>query len=121
MGPPSGEIDILIGMNYAELQPTKKVTVGSLVLYKSSVKAPTSIILGGTLKSSDQGHQQGTCCLVMGESFWTSEDLGIAAPRACQNCRSCRECDFISSQLSFKEAEELEVIKENLTHDQKQE
>ena len=52
-----------------------------------------------------------------GSSFWASEELGIAAPKSCSNCRNCKACSFISSQLSFKEQQEYQIISENLKYD----
>merc|ERR1712082_68099 len=114
---PSGELQMLIGMDYPQLQPSKKTVVGNIALYKSYVKAPTSLILGGIFKSNPASKVTGICCLVSGSTFWGTEELGIAAPKSCSNCKNCKACSFLSSQLSFKEQQEYQVISENLKYD----
>ena len=130
--PPNGTIDLLIGMDYNHLYPIHKAQVGKLALYQSRLQPIEHLILGGKLDDNNQhsnnkpnkneSSRRSTCLLASGNiNFWSSEELGITPARACSNCQNCKDCSFISSQLSFQEQNEFEVISNNLKYDQKQE
>ena len=132
---PDGPIELLVGMPYASIHPTRIDSVNSLVLYKSIFGSGD--ILGGchpSLVVKDQlnafaeivahGQIQNTSvmcnvcrCKDPGIDFFSTEDLGVKLPARCARCKNCKTCTTDVYQLSMKELRELTVIEENLVLD----
>ena len=112
------DLDLLIGMDYASLHPAKKHSVDNLVVYRSCIKGTSPYLLGGVVES--QKKDDSVCCLVDSNAtkFFSVEDFGVRAQKSCKSCQNCSECNFISSQISNKEKAELEMIQNNLWHDE---
>ena len=127
---PRKDVDILVGMDYAHLQPESMARCENLVLYKSLFG--TRRILGGYHEAiridnkinmfvKTVAHARSIKIEVLkprtGVDFFTAETFGVNVPPKCRRCRSCKECTFDVNQISRCEQYELEVIKKNLKLD----
>ena len=129
---PVGEVDILIGMEYAEIHPRQIESNQGLVLYESDFG--TGRIVGGKNKAIHANEQISAKARLCAQvkitnvraikvpskptiDFFTSEQFGVRPPPSCNNCRNCKECAFYNQQLSREEKREGVVIKTNLKHD----
>ena len=129
---PSGEIDILIGNNYAPLHPDKKHVCQGLVLYQSQFG--TGKILGGahihvneTVSISAGAHlcAKARVCNVCvsrrllnpGLDFITTEAFGVEPPRICDDCKGCKNCTYDVHQISREDQEKIKLIREHMTLD----
>ena len=122
--PPSGSVDLLIGMSYVHLLPVQQEVVGQLAVYSSLFG--TGKLLGGQHEELDFrasrdplahsiSHLGGK--IVKPLDFITAEGMGIDIPRRCKSCQGCRECDFEVRSLSWKEQQELQEIEKGLELD----
>ena len=101
---PSGELELLVGMDYAKFQPNKKTVTGDLALYKSYIKGATKLVVGGVLHGR-KGSENETCCLIKNSSFWNTsgEELDTATPRSCQNCQNYKaENEILQENLKYQ-------------------
>ncbi len=117
---PSGEVQLLLGFDYPTLQPDKLCNINPrLVLYKSLLESSDSykLMVGGVVSNKAKMSDEKICNFVTQNDFWSVEQMGVTPARACRNCTNCNECKFISQSLTFKEQEELKLIKENLKYD----
>ena len=129
---PVGEVDILIGMEYADIHPRQIESNQGLVLYESDFG--TGRIVGGknkAIQASEQISAKARLCAQVkitnvraikvpskpSIDFFTSEQFGVRPPPICNNCKNCKECAFATQQLSREEKREHAVIKEKLKHD----
>ena len=129
---PLGEVDVLIGMEYADIYPRQMETNQGLVLYESDFG--TGRIVGGKNKAITANEQISAKARLCAQvkitnvraikvpqkpaiDFFTSEQFGVRPPPICNNCKNCKECAYESQQLSREERREHEVIKENLKLD----
>ena len=120
---PSGTVDILIGMDHAELLPLQIKSADRLVLYRS--RFGTGYLVGGVADSKTGGqlvHLAHRVCHAGGRAirhidFLSAESFGVDVPRRCRNCRGCKECSFKAHQLTYTEARELQEIEEGLSLD----
>ena len=129
---PMGEVDILLGMEYADMHPRQIESNQGLVLYESDYG--TGRIVGGKNKvihANEQISAKARLCAQVkitnvralkvpskpAIDFFTSEQFGVRPPPSCNNCRNCKECAFYTQQLSREEKREHMVIKANLKHD----
>lgn len=123
-------VDVLIGMNYANLHPEPLEKVGSLVLFQS--KFGSGRILGGQHKVVSVMNQVNHAAKIVsaakgikiellkastGVDFFSAEDLGIKAPVKCKKCKGCKDCVEMND-MSRCEQYELEVIRNNLKFDE---
>ena len=107
---PSGEIDVLIGVEYASLHPRMLQYSGHLVLYENIF----GTCLGDTLKENTQlvishtfvNHINGNPTL---KQFFDSESLGVECIPKCGSCQ-CGMCAPGSKQYTLKEERELKLI-----------
>ncbi len=122
--PPSGSVDLLIGMSYVHLLPVQQEVVGQLAIYSSQFG--TGMLLGGQheeleFRASRDPFAHSISHLggrsVKPLDFITAEGLGIDIPRKCKSCQGCRECDFEVRSLSWKEQQELQEIEKGLDLD----
>ena len=129
---PLGEVDILIGMEYADMHPRQLESNQGLVLYESDFG--TGKIIGGKSRSTVVNEHISAKARLCAQvkvtnvralkvppkpsiDFFTSEQFGVRPPPTCSNCKNCKECAFDTQQLSREEKREHAVIKENLRLD----
>ena len=129
----SGEVELLIGNNYAPLHPIRIDTNEGLVLYKSEFGSGR--ILGGSHQSIEVVSQISSmarhfanlnlqlCNLRVaretdGIGCFTADDLGVKIPPRCPPCAkqlaNCKTCSFESYELSKLARYQLDVIRKNL-------
>ena len=120
-----GEIDLLIGMNYANLLPTQVSINDNLALYTSLFG--TGFVVGGKIGSTLSNLDSFAGIVTTNSTFFiktpdfiTAEGLGVDTKRRCKACGSCKECSFKSTSLSWQENKELELIENGLVLDTKQ-
>ena len=121
---PTGSVDLLLGMDQANLMPKKDSVIDNLALYSSCFG--TGWIVGGVLKeegSSEDDNdspQQVFHLEVRGMKpvdFFSAEGFGVDIARRCKSCNGCKECAFKARQMTWREAQELAVIEKGLTLD----
>ena len=114
----SGEIDILIGMDYCNLMPEKKKTIDNWVLMQSKFGL---LVCGSQKETSEGGYTVYATSVqkMMAKGFLSAEDMGVSAPPMCKNCKNCQSCSVRTAQLSYTEAKELQSIEKLLQYDQK--
>lgn len=114
-----GEVDVLIGFNYASLHPTAIRFSDNMMLLENRFGK----CLAGThhsLKESQKAfanHVEVYNVRHDDESFLNIEDMGISCSPRCGNC-SCRKCALGSSGLSIKEEREQSLINEGLSYNE---
>ena len=126
----TNNVDILIGMDYAQLQPTPVQRCANLVLYESLFG--TGRLLGGQHEIIKGCNQTSMFAKTVAHvkyvkiellkprtsvDFFSAESFGVNVPAKCKRCKSCKECTFEVNQISRCEQYELEVIKQNLKLD----
>ena len=52
-------------------------------------------------------------------NFLECEELGTGQPRCCGTCKSCTRCSVRSQEMMKREADELTLIEDNITVDEK--
>ena len=122
----SGKIELLIGMDRANLHPKSTCEKDGLVLYSS--RFGSGKILGGThsaVSSSDKLNatvQRTARAQVFnirvrkihsGVDFFTAEQFGVNCPPRCKRCKGCKECRFETHELSLEERQGLDAIRSN--------
>ena len=119
---PAGAVDLLIGLDSADILPTQYKTAGKLALYESNFG--TGFLLAGQHRSIKRRgpNLAHTVYRVEGKQiklpdFFSAEEFGVDLPRRCKNCTGCRECSFRARQLTWIEDQELVEIEKGLTLD----
>lgn len=117
---PTGQVDLLVGLDSVDILPIQCKVVEKLALYESIFG--TGKILGGKHASikkvgKNLAHTvyRVTCRSVKLPDFLTTEGFGIDLPRRCKNCKGCKDCSFRARQLTWIENQELAEIEKNLT------
>ena len=140
---PSGKVDLLIGLNFLEVQPKEVAREGGLSLWESNFG--TGYLLGGTHPDIWLGRGRET--LVKGalqvsratnrasykrvfkvchstqavrdkeKNFLEAEELGVSQPKRCDTCKHCTRCSHRAEHMSKREAAELVMIEQNVTLD----
>ena len=124
---PTGAVELLIGMENADVMPVRCRAAGSLVLFASEFGS--GYVVGGKYPGQKKQteivhfakkvtHAEGRAVKLV--DFWSAEAFGIDIPRRCRNCKGCEECSFRAGQLSWQEAKELTRIEEGLSLDVKE-
>ena len=134
---PSGAVDLLIGLNYMEVQPEEVGRNKGLSLWKS--KLGPGYLLGGThpdiwLGASSKvlasgaldicrstSHASFKAChhtqVAKGINFLEAEELGVGQPKRCETCKHCVRCSYRVEHMTKVEAAELAMIEQNVTVD----
>ena len=120
---PTGEVDTLIGYEYADFHPLKEQSSGRLLLLRNQFGR----CIGGThpvLKGTNEKSLIGTTYahhvkMVRIEDFYNMENLGIQCKPRCDGCK-CGRCSLGSNAYTIKEEKELALIEKNLSHDVKE-
>ena len=117
--PKSGEIDCLIGYNYADFHPVKERANQHLVLLRNRF----GYLIAGSHNSlkehTEQVLMRGSVNKVRGvsvESFYEMEQLGINCSPRCGSCK-CGNCQPGGKDMSLKEEREYNLIKDGLEYD----
>ena len=128
---PSGEVELLIGQNYAGLHPTVHETNGNLIVYRSLFDSGFTI--GGShnsLQSSGiswdatasyiRNHEvqfnQVTYKSV--RDYMESCDLSVPTPRRCNNCLNCSECSFRGHMMTVQHQYEYKVLEDHVEYEE---
>ena len=115
---PRGQVDLLIGFEYAGYHPIRLQAVDHLLVLENrfgrclggthpAIKERTRRILAATAMI----HHVATCSL---EDFMKLESMGVECKPRCGNCR-CGKCPIGSKDYTLKEERELALIDQNLT------
>ena len=117
---PTGEIDVLIGFEYAGFHPQKEQFSGHLLLLKNQFGR----CIGGThpqIKEINERHKLNSVQVLHTtspsvEDFYNIENLGIECTPRCGGCK-CGRCPLGSKNYTIKEEKELALIEKNLDYD----
>lgn len=115
--PDKGEIDCLVGYEYAALHPIRKQAVGHLLLLENRF----GTVIGGThptlMENTRKLIHHGTVhhASVRVEDFYELEQLGIQCVPQCGSCK-CGQCHPGGKNMTLKEEREYKLIEENLTY-----
>ncbi|XP_038055192.1 uncharacterized protein LOC119727399 [Patiria miniata] len=115
---PRGQVDLLIGFEYAGYHPTRLKAVDHLLVLENRFGK----CLGGThpaitektrrvIASAAMIHHVSACSL---EEFIRLEGMGVDCNPRCCSCR-CGKCPIGSKDFTLKEERELALIEQNLT------
>ena len=115
---PHGEVDALIGFEYAGYHPVREQSADHLLLMRNR--------FGVCLSGSHSMLQESTQKLVQNviihhlqrvaiNDFFETESLGVACKPRCGGCK-CGHCPIGSNNYSLKEERELKLIEEGLEH-----
>ena len=113
---PEGEIDVLIGLEYAGFHPVRTNSNGHLLLLSNQfgkcIGGSYPLLVEGTRKVI----QHVTIHHVKGvdiKEFYDIESLGISCSPKCGNCK-CGHCPVGSKPYSIREERELNLIEKGL-------
>ena len=120
---PTGEVDTLIGYEYADFHPLKEQSSGHLLLLRNRFGR----CVGGkhpVLEGINEKPLIGTIHahhvkMARIEDFYNMENLGIQCTPRCGGCK-CGKCSLGSNAYTIKEEKELALIEKHLSHDAKQ-
>jgi hypothetical protein len=115
---PKGEIDILIGYNYAAWHPVPKLSAGHLIILSNSF----GMCVGGShpeiIEKMNKLDNASAVNLISSKNivsdFFSIESLGIECQPRCGNCK-CGTCALGGKNCSLKEERELKLIENKLT------
>ena len=117
--PQKGEIDVLVGMQYASLHPVRTRHVGNLLLMKNQFG---HVVAGShpaiqRYPSFTPSCMQARTALAMHasriETFFEIEGLGVMCEPKCGGCK-CGKCQSGGKQMSLKDEREYQLIDNGL-------
>ena len=116
---PTGQIDVLIGYEYAGYHPIKVQGSGHLLLLSNQFGK----CLGGShpdLKETTRKMIRNAVLIhhatgVRVDDFYKIETMGVECSPKCGNCR-CGHCPIGGKDYTIKEEQELKLIEDNLTY-----
>ena len=116
--PDDGEVDCLLGYDYAAYHPITKASENHLLLMENEFG---KIIAGkhpNALERTNRIFQQGSVNLVTTslEDFYKFESLGIQCQPRCGRCH-CGECQLGGKNMTIKEEKEFNLINDKLHFD----
>ena len=120
---PTGDIQLLIGQNQAGIHPSDHSISSNLKVQKSlfgsgylvtgsSPLIPTPKVTWDPIVNTIRLCSTSTLQTVAksvnkisirpqpNSDFFTTEGMGVTAPRRCKSCKGCKECDHLTSLLS---------------------
>ena len=118
--PVNGNIDLLIGFQYAAYHPVPLETIGHLMLMKNRF----GVILAG---SHPQFHERTRQTVkhavvlhasIQPEDFYNIESLGVSCVPSCGGCK-CGKCHPGGKNMTIREEKELQMIEEGLQFDER--
>ena len=116
---PRGEINVLVGFNYASIHPHKIRAGGNLILMENRFGK----CIAGSHHKIKESHEIVVdsieiCHIAVDEeSFLNVEQMGVQCFPLCGNC-SCQKCALGSKGLSIKEEREQALINEGLSYNE---
>ena len=133
---PTGEVELLVGQNYAGLHPNEHESNGNIKVMKS--KFGTGYVLSGCHSSVSSARVKWdttvssirTTNMMAGVVNYTkltyksvrdyleSNDLSVLPPRRCNNCMNCTDCGFRGHQMSLQEQYEYQVMENKVVYDE---
>ena len=120
---PTGEVDTLIGYEYADFHPLKEQSSGHLLLLRNQFGrciGGTHPVLNGINEKSLIGNMYANHVKTARiEDFYNMENLGIQCKPRCGGCK-CGRCSLGSNAYTIKEEKELALIEKNLSHNAKE-
>ena len=115
--PDKGQIDCLIGFNYAAFHPIRQRALDHFLILKNQFGS----IIGGShplLKEKTKTFVQHATVLKIAariDDFYKIENLGIECNPKCGGCK-CGTCHIGGKSMSLKEERELKLIEENMVY-----
>ena len=115
VGRPCGEIDMLIGFDYAGFHPERQQSIDHLLLMTNRFGMCISGSRGTTQEKTQLlvHEAEATVAHIKFEDFYNTEALGVACHPRCGSCR-CGECPPGGKQYTLKEERELTMIEDGL-------
>ena len=111
---PLGEVDIVIGLDYASFHPQIVESHRHLVLYQNRFGR----CIGGTHPDVQEDTKRMVCQAIVNhinaeniKRFFDIENIGIECTPQCGNCR-CGKCPLGGKEYNIKEERELTMIEE---------
>jgi len=120
--PESGEVNILVGMQYASLHPVRIQNAGNLLLMENQFGYVVAGCHSALQRhpSFTQSCMQARTALVMHvsgfERFFEVEGLGVRCDPPCGGCK-CGTCQPGGKQMSLKDEHEYQIIDKGLSFD----
>ena len=117
--PMEGNIDLLIGYQYAAYHPVPIESVGHLLLMKNMC----GVILAGSHPDCEEmtkkivKHATVLHSTVTAEDFYNIESLGVSCTPSCGSCK-CGHCHPGGKNMTLLEERELEMIENGLQFDE---
>jgi hypothetical protein len=114
---PKGEVEMLIGLEYAGFHPDKEKILDHLVLFKNRF----GCCLGGThnqlIEKTQKLVQEVTVAhaKIKIDDFYESESLGVACQPRCGSCK-CGQCPIGGKQYTLQQERELAMIESGMEH-----
>ena len=115
--PSQGQVDILIGYQYAAFHPARLEAIEHLLLLQNQFE----IIIAGSHSAVIENTQKLVNHAVVHytqnqlETFYELENLSITSSPRCGSCK-CGECHIGGKCTTLKEESEYKLIEENLTY-----
>ena len=108
-----GEVDVLIGINYASIQSQVEQTIGNHVLCKNRFGR---CVAGSHELLKGQGSPSIHLCILKNkkpllENRFSIEQMGVNCTPKCGNCR-CGRCPIGGKEFTIKEERELKMIED---------
>ncbi|KAJ8019238.1 hypothetical protein HOLleu_42307 [Holothuria leucospilota] len=111
---PSGEVDLLVGFEYAGYHPVKAQACGHLVLLENQFGR----CIGGSHPSLELEQTMGLHIhhirITKFDEFLSIESMGISCVPRCGGCK-CGKCPVGARNLTLQEERELHQIENNMT------
>ena len=115
---PEGEVDVLVGFEYAGYHPVREQSVNNLLVLRNQF----GVCMGGSHKLLQEKTRKVVQTVIIHhlrqvtvEDFFETESLGVSCTPKCGGCR-CGNCHLGSKDYSLKEERELNLIEAGLEH-----
>ena len=112
-----GDVDVLVGMNYASMQPQRVQISGNLALCRNRFGkciAGSHVLLKGENSDEINVFLLNNKNTIL-ERFFSIEEMGVSCIPKCGCCK-CGKCPVGGKDFTIKEERELKLIEEGLVH-----
>lgn len=115
--PRKGQVDCLIGYEYAAFHPVRKQATGHLLLLENRF----GTLIGGThpslIEETKKVLQHATVhhAMVRVDDFYKLEQLGVECNPRCGSCK-CGQCHPGGKNMTLKEEREYKIIEDKLVY-----